>query len=1115
MRCAVIDEMMIGILAFGNNILYSGIYRRRRKKFAGSSEEIRRVLEGLNHEEVFHILLHSHYDPAWFARRSITRKMLGPFYEKVVKLLERNAEYKFTADSQTQVIEDILTNFKGKKKERFRRKLSEYIASGRLVAGPYYAGIDLNLSSGAVLRRNIMYGLADTRKLGWNGIHIGWMIDQFGFPSQMWQLHKKFGIDSIILWRGLGLKPDEAKAEIFLESPDGSRILGKWLFVQGYRFGLYVGKYSDIGVPRLIQESGKIRKYTESSHLLIMDGYEGEDSPDDPEKVVRMMRSIGGKVEISTPRIFMSEMAREVSGAELPVVKGYQNYGYYSPVLKGIISARQYIKQAHQLCDNTLTKLVDPAAVFAECFGLQHESSGTDDMWRKLIRMASHDELGGCGIDDVHRDSLEVYREIYSGSVSYFNNVFGKIAAHVDTSFMEDCVPFVLFNTLAYDRYDSIRLKVEIPSEWESFALFDSSGKRLETQMIGVKGGERDLVVKFDKDNPLPAFGYKTVFFAEDGSDMEDLNSDKTDLSLMVSGDGRMENEYVRVDINENGTFDLMFKDTGRVWRGLGYIRVEPDSGDTYDFSHIENHEVITSLGVKAVCEFEYTGNLEVRCRIAYEMMVPESITSDRKSWSGKRKKLAVNLSMILHRDSPRLDMDIQLDNVLKDSRIRICFPVETEVHDMFVNRQFEVYRMPFEGSWISAEEKKDIFRHMDGMISSGMDVVDTKTGINFKWVDIPYADDEDSSSSVEGLGIINRDNFEFEVRDETNKEKIVEFTLLRSVGWNARADLLTRNINAGWEIYTPDAFCYGRYSFLFSLLPHTGDWKDGRLHMETELKDTPVVGIETGMKKGRLASEYSMLRIKTGTIVVSEITPSDTGGDGIVFILYNPGEETDSIIFSFATRVISAHISDLDGNSAVNVVSGGRDDFSLSLRKKEILKLTVKLEPVSFHGEKIASDSSGQDVFGEVPGSLDSALGLEMRPAVSLDEVEAEKKRWKECLRKYKKDLSSRRLRIPLSTLDDFINKYTEEEELINLENTVKEAKYSYLLTLKRYYETCGRHGAAESVEKSISRMGRQLIDLRVKKREAEIYRIFFENLKAGRREAEPEEAGSKLTVH
>lgn len=63
----------------------------------------------------------------------------------------------------------------------------------------------------------------------------------------------------------------------------------------------------------------------------------------------------------------------------------------------------------------------------------------------------------------------------------------------------------------------------------------------------------------------------------------------------------------------------------------------------------------------------------------------------------------------------------------------------------------------------------------------------------------------------------------------------------------------------------------------------------------------------------------------------------------------------------------------------------------------------------------------------------------------------------------------------------------------MINLENTVKEAHYSYLLTLKRYYETEGKGREANKVERSIARMGKQLINLRVKKREAEIYRIFL----------------------
>ncbi len=1095
----MIDGFIIKLLGVKNEILSAGIARRKREKFTSNAEEIYQNLNRWDRTELFHILLHSHYDPAWFARRNITRKMLGSFYKKVAKLMDDNPEYKFTADSQTQVLEDILSNFPERKKNVFSKKLSEYIADGRLVVGPYYAGIDLNMSSSAVLRRNIQFGMADARKFGWNGSYTGWMIDQFGFPAQMWQLHKKFGIESIILWRGLGLKPDEAKAEVLLESPDGSRILGKWLFVQGYRFGLYVGKYADIGVPRLIQESEKIKKYTVSKHLLIMDGYEGEDSPDNPERVIQMMRDLGGNVKMSTPDIFMSELLKDVKGKDLPVVRGYQNFGYYSPVLKGVVSARQYIKQAHQLCDDTLVKLADPLAVFADYLNIEQDWCGLENMWRDLIRMASHDELGGCGIDDIHRDSFKVYKKIFSNSTSSINRNMKILSQVVNTEFKGDYIPVLLFNTLPFERSDTVGLEIDLPLSWNQFHVFDHDGQEYEIQLINIierlkEKNRLKVILRFDEAHKLPAFGYKTLFFTNNGK-----KSDKPDSGILA-GDRWMENSRIRVDMNDNGTFDLVNKDTGRIFQGMGYIRVEPDGGDTYDFSHIKNHSVITSLDKKAEIELEYKGNLEVQYKVLYRMMVPSSITEDRSSWSEKKKPLEVSLFLTLRKDSPRLDLKVLLKNTLKESRIRICFPVETDADELFVNRQFDVHKIPFMDTGLSVDEKRDIHKHMNGMISSGMDVVDAKSNINFKWIDIPVISGR-RSPVEESLGIINRDNFEFEIRNNEGEGRVVEFTLLRSVGWNARADLLTRNINAGWEIYTPDAFCFGEYMFSFSVLPHSGGWEKGRLQAEVDKKDADVLSFVAGKQKGFLPCEYSLFKTDAKTIVVSEITNAEKNSSRISYVLYNPSENTESIVFTFNPVVKSAFIADLNGNPVGKVVSGGRNEFSISLRKKEILELYVDLEnsseeisssldEFSIKGKKNIEDKAGSSM-------LEARLGLKMKPSVTVEEVVYEKKRWMACRKQYRKSLSNKKDLDRLLKLDDFIKKYREEEAVINQENTVKEAHYSYLLTLKRYYETVGKESAALRVERSIAKMARELIDLRVKKREAEIYRIFFENLK------------------
>lgn len=1112
----MVDSLLIKLAMFKYNFFSKEREKKNLRNFLKSSSEVRNLLNSLDKGEIFHLLLHSHYDPAWFARRSVTRKMLGSFYKKVMRLLDTYSEYRFTADSQTQIVEDILANVKPGEYERIKTKLIKYISEGRLIVGPYYAGIDLNLSSGVVLRRNLLYGIRDARKLGWNGEHAGWMIDQFGFPAQMWQLHKKFGIEGIILWRGLGLKPDEACTEIILESPDGSRLLGKWLFVQGYRFGLYVGKYSDIGVPRLIQESKKIEKYSRSKNLLIMDGYEGESAPDNPMEVMEKLRRVGGRVKISTPRMFLAELLQELDMNTLPVVRGYQNYGYYSPVLKGVISARQYIKQAHQLCDDTLSKIVEPFSMLAELFKISQDWSKIENLWRNLIRMASHDELGGCGIDDIHRDSFEIYRQIYSEAVSVIYENMEALALNISLSRnptgmeRELFIPFVAFNSLPFRREEVVRVGVEVPEEWENFKIYDEKGHCYKSQRCG-----NDFFVQLEGSGALPALGYRSFFIVkEESSKVENLkgvNEESYDEAKQVRcGKNWMENEFIRIDINDNGTFDLKYKTTGTLYRNLGYLRVEPDRGDTYDFSHIENHRVITSLGETANIERVVYGELMARFRIGYRLMVPSRISEDRREWVAEKIPLVVTVVLSIYSGSERLDVDLYINNTLKDSRIRVCFPVITEAESIFVNRQFDVHRMPINGGDLSVREKEEIFQRMNGMISSGMDVVEVKTNINFKWVDVPicgeFGEEDDSGGINEGFGIINRANFEFEVRGDKKREKIVELTLLRSVGWNARADLLTRNINAGWEIYTPDAYCYGNYFFPLSLLPHKGDWKVGKLHREAEKRYVPIVISKLpGGGEGKLPANFSLFEVVSGSVVVSEITKSADNEEKLALIIYNPDEESSNATFAFSVRVKSVDMVDLNEKFIRAVKMENDKMFTLTLGKKEIAELLVEIDRGSLvgidgtgFGKEVREKEVERELSLVLPHSLDEALRLKMEPHVERYEVDYERQRWLGCRRVYKKEL----LKYMTSTvevegLDGFIDKYRREEELINLENTVKEAHYSYLLTLKRYYETIGKERAASRVEKSIAKMGRELINLRVKKREAEIYRVFFENLK------------------
>lgn len=122
----MVDSLIVKVLNIKNSLFTAAREKKRIEEFIISSPEVIQVISDLKHEETFHILLHSHYDPAWFARRNITRKMLGAFYKKVIRLLGSNSDYKFTADSQTQVIEDFLSNLTGKKKSRIKKAFGVY-----------------------------------------------------------------------------------------------------------------------------------------------------------------------------------------------------------------------------------------------------------------------------------------------------------------------------------------------------------------------------------------------------------------------------------------------------------------------------------------------------------------------------------------------------------------------------------------------------------------------------------------------------------------------------------------------------------------------------------------------------------------------------------------------------------------------------------------------------------------------------------------------------------------------------------------------------------------------------------------------------------------------------
>ena len=91
------------------------------------------------------------------------------------------------------------------------------------------------------------------------------------------------------------------------------------------------------------------------------------------------------------------------------------------------------------------------------------------------------------------------------------------------------------------------------------------------------------------------------------------------------------ENRYLKVEINADGSLNLLDKSTGRKFRDLGYFEDTEDAGDEYDYSPAPVSETIASLGGTARCRLVHAGPLQVTYEVSLQLSLPSALTADRQ----------------------------------------------------------------------------------------------------------------------------------------------------------------------------------------------------------------------------------------------------------------------------------------------------------------------------------------------------------------------------------------------------------------------------------------------------------------------------------------------------
>ena len=430
----------------------------------------------------------------------------------------------FTLDGQAIVLEDYL-DVRPENESRLRA----LIDAGRLEVGPSYILPDELLVGAEPLVRNLLLGRAVCERFGARPAPVGYLPDSFGHPLQLPQILAGFGIDSFIFSRGMGDQLDEVGVVFRWRSPDGSEVRAFQQLSSYSNFDVRDAEAAHARATEIVEQFGAALDHASVDAVLLCDGEDHRRiRPDLPSLCVELARRRPGS-SFTIARYTDYVAAVRPDAGELPSYTGELLGGRLQNILRGVNSARLYLKRANECAERRLLEVETLTALRALHTGERFPASDFRLAWRQLLKCHPHDSICGCSCDEVHRDMLVRYEQL-ERTIATLQRVGDGAGTGV-------------VNLLPYRR----RGLVELP-------------------------GCEPATIELD------GFSARTVELA-------------TETPTQPREGTSIESDRLRIDAAQDGTLTLADKRTGRTFEGLHRLEDEPDLGDLYTFCSADGAE--------------------------------------------------------------------------------------------------------------------------------------------------------------------------------------------------------------------------------------------------------------------------------------------------------------------------------------------------------------------------------------------------------------------------------------------------------------------------------------------------------------------------------------------
>lgn len=919
-----------------------------------------------------HVISGTHWDREWRHTAEQSKLRLVDLMDSTMNILENNKDYLcFCVDGGTVIIEDYLTvrpeneerlkNLIEKKKMQF---VSWYTLPETFTVAP--EALIRNLLTGISMAKK--YGGAI--KTGYTATSYG-QVSQlpqiysgFGLKTAMfYRGTNKHVLPPFFKWQS----PDGTEIHVHKTFDDVTRtnwffyahqplVLGKKPRDTSYTYdsqnvpvhlcdeGLYERMFTLLKEtpgfnknPEALKEAldyitTHTKEYAVNNHLLALN-LEDNDKPFNllPE-MIEELNKFSDEVEIVQNSFdnYIEEVTASLEEKDLYTHKGELRYtaierGGWGGLLGATHSSRIKLKLMNDQAETGLLYYAEPYASIASFFGREYPKKYLERAWYALLKNHAHDSICGAALEQAHKDmeygfsiARTVSEEVTARSIA---SIFSNIDSSKD---FEDCANTItLLNPLNIKRKEIVPVIIDLPeSEKEFFDILDNKGDIIDYELLSSENirmtveRELDTTTTFPVTRKrmllnvsVPQMGYTTLGLKTREPKYIADPRPMGERKLIARPNGILENDFIKVTFNSNGTFNLLNKETGKVIESLHYFTDSGEIGGAHSSVKPQRNQIYTSLGCSASISMMESNTLRGVFKVDLIMKIPSSATdSDRGE---NLVELPVSSWVSLCKNESFLRIRTRINNNARDHKLCVNLPTQVKTDDADVESAFSIERRPI--LWTNTGDNAEGFYPFQ-----------------------PMQNFIDLSDGKEGLAIMAKGLREYEVSDD--EARTVAITLLRT-----HRSYMTAN-----SVMTPEeshkytgVHSFGELEYQYAIYPHTGNWESGKVLEQAYKFKMDLKAIQGVPVKGGLESTGSFIRIEPEGKVILSALKSKEDGTGIILRFWNPTGETQNIHVSTVLPVHSVERLNLK-EDVIETLGSSEGKFNMTVMPYKIETLLL-----------------------------------------------------------------------------------------------------------------------------------------------------------------------------